>query len=612
MSGHEFSRGVAKLQQTLSRLLFNTRNATVIGITGAWGAGKTHFWNKFIEDKRSTVAPGYVSVFGCESLEEIRRKVIFEAIRKAAWKSVELKGPKPDIGLFKYIKGIQDILVSLLWHIYFLLLFFKTSEFLIKKIVNNLRWLIKKVPEALHTFIIPRSISVEFMEAKILGGGWVLCIDDIERLSRKIKINDFAGYVNQLRDGMNINIVLIYSKDRINNKTEFNKVSEKLVDREIYFSPELSDSIKLSYEESKYIANNEPLREEIIKSHSVLSLNNMRIMMRNRSYIDEILDSLEIEDVEKSFIHTIVASVIIISWVINNPDNMHPWLSWLKGYSPVGSLLIENKITQEEKMFYKTLSDYGYRHTDDLDLLLIEYIQTGWFDENDLKGEYNKFKQDDEQRKINSDLTHQYKLLYHTTFEDNSTSVTGSLLHIAIEHAGKLSSNQVNEIATTFSELGLYDCEIAVVDEFIGTLSEDNFLMRTRNDRAPSIESAYLIKRLKQFKVRMNADFRCVHTVIESILSSDHLVYKNASRFNKFSVEELFDYLISRNYEETHLTTVFRHLAIVFTHYEGTLGPDCKKLFMQVAHRIANEHRINYLRIQRIEAISQDTNFITH
>ncbi|MDV5363529.1 hypothetical protein QM066_27645 [Klebsiella pneumoniae] len=49
-------------------------------IKGEWGVGKTHFWNRYYEGKRNKreidqVAYSYVSLFGLNSIEEIKKKL---------------------------------------------------------------------------------------------------------------------------------------------------------------------------------------------------------------------------------------------------------------------------------------------------------------------------------------------------------------------------------------------------------------------------------------------------------------------------------------------------------------------------------------------------------
>ena len=61
-------------------MLFASEQPIVIAIKGGWGEGKTHFWKHYIAN-RDKERPGYVSVFGAESLSAIQRDVLAEAFR---------------------------------------------------------------------------------------------------------------------------------------------------------------------------------------------------------------------------------------------------------------------------------------------------------------------------------------------------------------------------------------------------------------------------------------------------------------------------------------------------------------------------------------------------
>ncbi len=76
--------------------LFNdNNNGKTIMISGAWGSGKTHFWQKKIEpkfkEKLHDKACVYISLYGKESLKEIKQEAFLKASDEADHLSKEVE-----------------------------------------------------------------------------------------------------------------------------------------------------------------------------------------------------------------------------------------------------------------------------------------------------------------------------------------------------------------------------------------------------------------------------------------------------------------------------------------------------------------------------------------
>jgi len=65
---------------SIERIVFQSNKAVVVALTGGWGEGKTHFWKELVVPRHSSEKPGYVSVFGAESLAVIRERVVLASI----------------------------------------------------------------------------------------------------------------------------------------------------------------------------------------------------------------------------------------------------------------------------------------------------------------------------------------------------------------------------------------------------------------------------------------------------------------------------------------------------------------------------------------------------
>ena len=130
--------------------LFELDESFVIALNGEWGIGKTHFWNKFVEENlteklvRKEVA--YVSLFGKNTLSDIESDIVMQVSQTEKIKS-----------------------------------FLGSS-------IGSLGFAGLKVSNILS--LIPKS---DFKDI-------VICFDDFERKSNKLETKDILGLIYQFKE----------------------------------------------------------------------------------------------------------------------------------------------------------------------------------------------------------------------------------------------------------------------------------------------------------------------------------------------------------------------------------------------------------------------------
>ncbi len=207
-------------------LLSNDNNKKTIMLSGAWGAGKTHFWQNEIEPdlqkklKEQEKACVYVSLYGKTSLESIKQEILIKA-----------SSEKPLLSKEVSTFGI-DALSSI-----------KDSELLIGKIAQAADSLNKYRKSSKGT-------------QKLEKGG-IICFDDFERKSKEIDLNDLFGFISHLALTMECKVVIILNSDVFEGKDEeiFKNVKEKTVNKYFYFKPTIEELFESIYSsDQKYSA----------------------------------------------------------------------------------------------------------------------------------------------------------------------------------------------------------------------------------------------------------------------------------------------------------------------------------------------------------------------
>ena len=71
-----------RIEEEIVQFVSAENSRTVIAIEGQWGEGKTFFWKNVIVNNFKDKKPGYISLFGVDTLNEFREKVVLEALRR--------------------------------------------------------------------------------------------------------------------------------------------------------------------------------------------------------------------------------------------------------------------------------------------------------------------------------------------------------------------------------------------------------------------------------------------------------------------------------------------------------------------------------------------------
>ncbi len=212
--------------------LFSREEPFVITLDGDWGVGKTHFWNNFKEEHLKEKKVSYVSLFGKDSIQDIRTDIILQISKK-------------------------DELIN------------KSKSFLSK--IGN----IVGVNGEDMKFTLSGSIlsSLLTLFSKKDFENVVVCLDDFERLSKNLEENDVLGLISELKEQKNCKVVMILNQDKVEDET-LSKYKDKIIDYELHYLPTPKESYSLVKDNLKCFKQY-PLN--YFQKHNI---NNIRVMRR--------------------------------------------------------------------------------------------------------------------------------------------------------------------------------------------------------------------------------------------------------------------------------------------------------------------------------------------
>jgi len=264
-------------------LINDDNNKKTIMLSGAWGAGKTHFWQEEIEPTLKTKLPKdkacvYVSLYGKDNLDSLKQEVLIKAFSDNQLLSDE-------VSTF----GV-DALSSI-----------KDGDFLVGKLIKS-------------GVDYNNSRKSKKGKNKIKDGG-VICFDDFERKSKEIDLNDLFGFISQLSIEMNCKVVIILNSDVFNGKEAevFKRVKEKTVNKFFYFNPTIEELFESISKDEKYDKLND-YKSKILETIKETEELNARIYVQ---VLDNCLEWVESgKNIDDKVIRVLVLTTI--NFVLNH------------------------------------------------------------------------------------------------------------------------------------------------------------------------------------------------------------------------------------------------------------------------------------------------------
>lgn len=247
-------------------------NGKIIMLSGKWGSGKTHFWQKNIEEnlKKEKIPNNYISLYGKTSIQEIKNEVFLKI-----FESMDIF--KIDDKSFGLAKDTANLITDL------------TKSVSVFGFNLDLSKIVDKSFEKLE------KVKEEKKEKDIkntLNSGVIICFDDFERKSKDIDLNDLFGFITNLTIEFDCKVVIILNDDVFEGEEKkiFSNVKEKSVSKFLKYEPTIKELFETIFGDDRYRILDEH-KEIILKTIEETEELNARI------YI-QVLDNL-VEWIEK-------------------------------------------------------------------------------------------------------------------------------------------------------------------------------------------------------------------------------------------------------------------------------------------------------------------------
>lgn len=220
---------MTELSAALDAFFANTQKRVLV-IKGKWGVGKTFAWRQYLAAKADLPekAISYVSLFGVRNLQQLKQLVLAKAVPRNR----------------------------------------SCIAMLATKCAFLHRWLAaaRMVP-SYKDYVAATDIVAELMLKDYL-----VCLDDIERRDKELKLSQILGFVSVLKEENRCRIVLIFNEDVIagdvKEQEDLNTYREKVVDTEVEHRPSVAENSRIGFPR----LNDYPVVARVFEAMSVTNI----------------------------------------------------------------------------------------------------------------------------------------------------------------------------------------------------------------------------------------------------------------------------------------------------------------------------------------------------
>lgn len=455
------------IEAEIRRFLFSP-DPEVLCITGKWGVGKTYGWKKFLseakrDDAISLRRYSYVSLFGLNSLDDLRFSI---------WENTVIGdriGGSPDAA------SIGQLLD-------------RGSEFGRR---------MKPMVDVVSAFFGKKGVAdVIYKSAFQTVSRQIVCIDDLERAGSGLTARDVLGVASFLKEERACKAVLLLNEEEHDERAEFRRQLEKVADVSLTFDLTPTEAAAIA------IPDESPLARLVKPRIVELGITNIRVIKKIERLGERLISLLD--GYEDAIVQSAVTTLVLASWAAQQP-NIAPPLQFIRDYNQIaiGMRTSGDEVDADTQRHRDTLAAYPFMGTDDLDLVVIDGAETGYFREDELKERADAERERLRKAPVDSAFSRAWRELYHGSLAIADDEFLDELHRTALVEAETISPLNINSAVRVLRQFGRSDQADEIVEHYIVAhepdgadffdISRHHFTQSDRLDEA--LEAAFVRRR---------------------------------------------------------------------------------------------------------------------
>lgn len=546
------------------RRFLTSKDNLALCLRGKWGVGKTYTWDTLLAEafETETVNPqkyAYVSLFGLETLSDVRRSVFEHTVEAAS---------------FRKKKDLEATFSSV-------------SERLLQ-LASKWRagvGILRGVPVVADYGGL---VEVGFLDVR----DQIVCFDDLERMSDSIDLKDVLGLISFLKEKKRCKVVLLLNNDALKgqNAEDFRAQLEKVIDVNLEYAPTSAEAIETA------IPNRSTLRTRLVAEYATtLGITNLRTVfkiLRICERLEEILKGYDERVISQAF-----HSACLFAFALYQPNDAPPLETILKN-RPYSDLFgNKEEKTPEQIQQAELIRRYRFLTADSFDLVVYNSIHTGVFADEFIKQEADLIAAQLDLSDKDAAFTKAWDI-YHDSFDDNGEEFAQALKQSIVDNAAAISPSNLSASIATLKQLGHGEGTKDIIAAYIGSRGEGKEfwvgdpISPRFNVEDPDVKAAFASK-ATEF-----ADDRTLDEVATSIVRQSGWNNSDLDYLDQHTAEDFYKAIKTAKGEQLRLLvyglTYFRNV--------GSTDPRLPSITtkaIEALQRLGKESEINRLRVSK-------------
>lgn len=441
----------------------------VLALKGAWGVGKTHFWDSLVKDAGSALKPTrycYASLFGIASKRELSIALYANVVEFKVLPREEYRSVIKNIGL-----TWRELIRLGQWCSR------KYARYMEYNPFGEIPW-VKNLPRSFEAFA-----SQMIRDA-------VICLDDFERLDHEhFSAEELMGFINELKEKRGCKVVLIFNEGQLDGTKEiYEKYREKVIDLELLYAPTAQESAKIA------VPPGTPCHDSLVQHAEKVGLTNIRVL-RKIVRITKIMHTAT-DGLHQHVLERAVRTLVLFAWCYYEKNESKPTLDFIIGWNPYGSLFGKKAGSEENPQiedWKKLLRDYGITIVEDFDLAIIAIIEKGYLEESGFIENAHRLDSQIQKGQNQADLDTVWEALNHS-FENNQDEFVEVVRAKFNKHVAFISFNFLNSLVSLLRELDLGAFADKLITEYIAARKDETELFNLKKHQSGVIAIDPILK----------------------------------------------------------------------------------------------------------------------
>lgn len=300
----------------------------------------------------------------------------------------------------------------------------------------------------------------------------------------------------------------------------------------------------------------------------------------------------------------VIKSLVLLAWCFYERDGSAPSFSYVKDLEI--NFFVDrggDSISEGQKSWNKLLRDYGYGYSDELDRLIADYVERGYFDER-LGAELQE-RNAANVIEARRNLYRQAWDLFVNSFADNESEFVDSLVDSFKGGMAYLSLPELNQVVVVLRQLERGEAATNLVDEYVALHGSE--LVDRLADWWPVTRErdAYLLYKINRLAEAV-PDGGTVGEVVKRVVSSNSWSGEDEKFLAEATVDQYYEFF--RSESSTDLRAYVRR-CLEFGQYDNASehGRRIAQATRSALARLASESRINRLRVSVLYDVNADT-----